>query len=98
MSSMKFLSNHLADMEEKALEICELIGSYAKQARCRIKNGTGEVLVRIESVCVLHQSEDMSDNTDCSPVASRRRVVPVSVIPAVSARMVVPSAAPYVMD
>ena len=83
------------DCEQERLQIRILIGGDTEEASSRVRGTTGQGLVCLERICKYRHKMSALDvnhpvTTRRSPVAMRRRVVPVSTIPAVSDRMVVP--------
>ena len=81
-------------MEEQALEVRELRRGEPQEADVVVEHRAGGSLVGRKGICIgrLVICQELGWTERHAPLASRRRVVPVSVIPAPVGRMGVPAA------
>lgn len=87
---------YATDVEEQALEVGELVWGDLEQAGRVVGNTTRELLVGGEGIYLRSSEMVLQQVAACLPDAMRMRVVPVSVMPDVAGRTVVP-APPKVM-
>ncbi len=89
-------------MEEEALKVPDLLRIQAEESCGGVQSRAREGLISVERICGCVRIASLVlvyvYTAAHSPVAIRRRVVPVSVTPEVEARTVMPSAEPNVID